>query len=423
MDLANNMEKKKQNISTLSVNVLCSLYISAWVLLPAFRNLTDGGYYKFLFFIFALFWLVTSLMIKKSWMKDILPSVFLGLIYPLIMMIYYVFNFGNINLGNFVPIFFLFLCVLMGEFYKTLNNVKVDNILLRFIFLFFTITSITTIYNLSINFNASRMLTSSSTSIESRAFLEAKNIGSFDFIYGSVIFLPFLIIIMSNKWGLSKVPFNLIGLLIVITIALSNFTTAYIFLGLSLLVFFIPSKKKIKPYFIVFIFIVILALPVILPIIMSFLIWLLNIVKEITPSIMTQNKIDSIIEVLLGKNSVTETSVRFSYINNSFKSFFKSPLIGRGAYYNTHNIVGDHAQFIDDLARFGALGTLPLLGMFYKIFKSNFKMIENIAIKYGYVLSILVFVLLGFLNPIYSYGIVFVMFILLSLISRKLDRN
>jgi len=99
-----------------------------------------------------------------------------------------------------------------------------------------------------INMNASRKLASSSTPIEERLYLESRNIGSFDFIYGILILLPMLIFIIKSMKMQKKTMFLniMIILLIIICIALANFTIAYFFLGISLLLIFIPAKRDLK---------------------------------------------------------------------------------------------------------------------------------------------------------------------------------
>jgi len=85
-------------------------------------------------------------------------------------------------------------------------------------------------------------------SIEERLYLESRNIGSFDFIYGILILLPMLIFIIKSMKMQKKTMFLniMIILLIIICIALANFTIAYFFLGISLLLIFIPAKRDLK---------------------------------------------------------------------------------------------------------------------------------------------------------------------------------
>jgi len=107
----------------------------------------------------------------------------------------------------FITPFFILLCASMGWFYNYMNNEKVDKILIRTTIACFIVTALTTIYNLRINMNASRKLASSSTPIEERLYLESRNIGSFDFIYGILILLPMLIFIIKSMKMQKKTMF------------------------------------------------------------------------------------------------------------------------------------------------------------------------------------------------------------------------
>lgn len=403
------------------MNILCFMYICAWIMLPAFRNATDSGIFRFVFFAVSGIWFITSIMVKSNWIDSILPAFLTVMFFLLFVTIYYIFGYGDVRANIFITPFFILLCASMGWFYNYMNNEKVDKILIRTTIACFIVTALTTIYNLRINMNASRKLASSSTPIEERLYLESRNIGSFDFIYGILILLPMLIFIIKSMKMQKKTMFLniMIILLIIICIALANFTIAYFFLGISLLLIFIPAKRDLKVTGII-----IAAVSVVcLPIIINVLIYILSIVVNYIPSIMTRNKINKIISLLSGNIEITDLSQRVSLLMNSISSFISSPLIGIGAYYNSYDIVGGHSQFIDDFARYGIFGATPLIMFFRKFRRYILKNISDISLKNAYILSWLYFVILGLLNPVYGYGILFAVFVVLPTVIRDFQNK
>jgi len=44
------------------------------IMLPAFRNATDSGIFRFVFFAVSGIWFITSIMVKSNWIDSILPA-------------------------------------------------------------------------------------------------------------------------------------------------------------------------------------------------------------------------------------------------------------------------------------------------------------------------------------------------------------
>ena len=107
-------ERNKKNISViLRLNILCCIYICAWILLPVFKNATDSGILRLVFFSVAGTWFFTTLMIKSNWLASLIPSLLIGLIYPLFKIIYYITEYGNIQANGLISPFFIILCKLI----------------------------------------------------------------------------------------------------------------------------------------------------------------------------------------------------------------------------------------------------------------------------------------------------------------------
>ncbi|MDK2810423.1 MAG: hypothetical protein PWR27_1132 [Petroclostridium sp.] len=107
---------------------------------------------------------------------------------------------------------------------------------------------------------------------------------------------------------------------------------------------------------------------------------------------------------------------RSSRILISIKSFLSSPIIGNGIRtgYNSiveQGIIGQHSEWFDSLARYGILGTILLVGYFANAMKVFFSNETNSKV------SLLIFALLGVLNPVFNFTIIFSVFFLNRLIN------
>ena len=401
----------KSNI--LKLNLMSSIYIISWILIPVIRNTLSSGIFQFIFMLVAIVWLFTAIMTNKTWFNKMFPILCIGMVYLIFILIYYCFGPNDMKLNDFVEPMFIFFMILFGSFYIFLNNKNADKIILAVATFCFIFTAITTIYNLSIDMNTARLLTSSSTSTYIRNELEKKNIGSFDFVYGQLILFPLVTILIKKgfkgkKRNKVKLLFFLIAILNVSVIIMANFLTAYLFLIIALSLFFIDIGKNLKIRIIFYSIICMLSLPLLIELIKNILVFMV----DLTPSINTQIKINRMINFFSGDQDFSDISIRVSLTKNSIFNFFKSPLFGVGAYYRSNTIIGSHSQFIDDFARYGIIGATPLLISFsmYKnklahIFnKKAQKNMLNICWYFFYALCLF--------NQMYSYSILLAVFVI-----------
>lgn len=412
--------QKKNNKLITQLNLFFCLYISAWILVPVFRSMTNQGVFQLLFFLVVVMWFLTSLLISRKWFYDLLGISLIGSVYIIIMLLYYLFGYGDMNITQLVPTMLLFIFVYMGFFYFSQGKSTSVNIIIKFIALCFIITATTTAYNLLIDINVSRLITSASTSPEVIKYLESRNVAGFDFIYGTILLIPILLMGLKQSFKVNLfLPFLIIVISAILVIALSNFTTAYLFLIIALVLTLFISYKNIYLVFIT----VGAIMGILSPILLTILIGILEYIRDITPSLMTQNKLSSIVGILEGNSDIESASIRTLLMEISMKSFLSNPILGSGAYYHDHNIIGNHSQFIDDLGRYGLFGSLPIfIFMFYSLMNIR-RRLPSTKVRNSFMFCSLLFLVLGFLNPIQSYGIIFAVFLVLPLLSRYLQEN
>lgn len=399
----------------LNINLICCIYICMWTIIPIFRNLTNRGLFQVLFLAIASLWFLTSVSIGRKWLYDIMFMSMFGSIYIMFMVLYYVFGYGDMKLSRLVSPAFLFLYAFMGYFYSTQARKKTIHTILFFVAISFIVTSFTTSFTLLENIDASRLMTSSSTSPEITEYLESRNVAAYDFVYGVVVLIPILIMCFRYLKKSSKKSFLMISIVTVLAftvIVLSNFTTAYFLLLLAITLALLTNNKR--P------FVSMLILGIFLLMVSPFLLDLLNLflitMKNMIPSMRTQIKLEGIISIINGNIDYGSVTSRSGLLRNSIESFLSAPIFGVGAYYSNREVIGIHAQFIDDLGRFGIVGAIPIFTFMFLILKKVFMRIQDRKIKNAYLYSAFIFFLLGFMNPTQAYGISFSVFFMLPVI-------
>ena len=148
-------------------------------------------------------------------------------------------------------------------------------------------------------------------------------------------------------------------------------------------------------------------LSVLIIIIPSFVLFLPTIMEKLSPAgatvLITRSEE---LSLLFSGDSISDTDMgdRFTLALTSIKTFFKHPLFGIGwsvnyDFFEMERLgVGSHSEWFDIFARYGIFGSL----LIYTIAVGVKKHIKKENITY------LFFVILGFLNPIILFPILFV---------------
>jgi hypothetical protein len=404
----------------LRLFLILLVYIIAWIALPIVRSYANSSPFKLIFLLIGVICLLVAASFSARWLNDYIKYyLFSFFIIVFIILTHYLFNHYDGFLLNLVDYMLVILFIGIGLFLIYIDNQQLDKWILIIFMVAFIITTITTLTNLLININYSRLLASSSTSEEITQILRRKNIGSFDFIYGILVGIPALLILVKNKIG-KKAKFILIINLILGTLCVlnANFTTAYLILGLNILVIILPNRIGFNKFIPLFLF-CFLAL---IYIGKSLIIFALNISLNYINSIMTQQKIFDIINFLNGKTSLNNVTSRSGLIQNSIESFSINPLFGVGAYYNSFDIVGGHSQLIDEIARYGILGCFFMFMPIILFVITTIRKLNSNWSKKAYAISFMFYLILGIVNPIFGYFISLLFYIILPTLIRYYDR-
>lgn len=400
------------------LNLFCLFYLLLWCLVPAFSIMTNRGVFRILFGLILTVWILTAIenLPKQLFIKvTLLMGGFLC-----VMGIYGFLGYGDIGFYDIINYVLLFGFALNGILYCKINSEKLDYIIITFAFLCLFLTTTTTLVGLLSNSSAARLLTSSSTNEGATKLLRSQNIGAFDFIYGLVILFPLLITtVMKAKGLVLRLVSFVLAILAVLCIIKSNFTTALLllFLGACLPFFVLDKKNSIRN--VVLVMVVTLLVRFVLP-------YFLEFVYSITTSILAKEKIAGVLLFMNGGSSANDVSSRVSLFELSLSSFIHNPFFGVGGYYRTTTVayIGKHSQFVDDFARYGLLGGIPLTSFLFFSIKRCFSAEGTRPILNSPLFpSFVIFCLLGLLNPIYNYGILSSFFIIATTLARFLNRE
>ena len=401
-----NINNIKKSMKYEKINILCFIYLITWAFIPVFAYYTSGTLFRFLYAGVIIIWFITGL---KNLSKNMLVPLFSMFCFLVIIFIYYSIGYGDIRILDFISYILVLSIGINSTVYIRKLSFYRKNKIKKYVMILIFITLCTTVNVLLKNSNAARLLTSSSTNIEIVTMLEKENVASFDFIYGIVIFLPVLFYsIFFCKKKLAKIFYLIVLFLVLLCIFKANFTTAYILFLIEIVLYlFFSSKSFFGKILTILLFVIILLFG------KQIIIFYLNFLIDNTTSILSQQKLIEIINIFKGEGNISQATSRMNLILQNIDSFIEKPILGQGAYYNAEafKYIGRHSQFLDELARYGLLGGGFLFYFLFSCFYQIYDKINNKNYRRIYVISTIIFFMLGFLNPIFNNGILMFYFI------------
>lgn len=396
-----------------SINHLCCYVMLIWAYLPILGVYQSTLVFQVPFLGSLAIWILSGLALmsrqrRRMCLTFMCPFMFL--------MYFYIFiGYGNLNVPSSFGYVLLMGFIVNCIYYIERPDDRFGKRILYVSLLLITITAVTTLSVLMVDGMASRILTSSSSDPTLMLIYKGLNVGSFDFIYGLVVIIPMLVFYsFAQKKTIKSILIWCIVALFVFVIVKSNFTTALILLFVDF-VFILLAGRKFNTnlsFFVTF---------SILLIIGAFLLThFLNFMIQMSESLYSQNKLEGVLGVINGQESYDDTTSRSELLMMSILSFLRSPVWGVGAWYGGGApYVGQHAQFVDDLARYGLLGAVPLMCfMFFGMKQIYNAFVEKHFYNRKVLASLILIFLLGFMNPIYSPGLLASVFIVVPFLNR-----
>lgn len=355
--------QNKRNKFIENINFIALVVFIAWYILPVAKVYFNGVMFNIIMSIVLLIFFITAYMLapKKFWV------IGKHTIIVIICIIIYIINmFIRKEAGNpiaYAKIGIIFwIPVIMSNLYIHYYYNSKKKALIYIILLYFILTTIPTMIEVFANPGAIRELSYGGVdTIEDYSKVQ-RNVGTFSYVYGLAIIIPFLIHILIE--AKNKKIYLLLTLISIMTLIKASFTIAIIISVISMLIYYLTSKKNITHK------IMIVSISILF-VVISFS-FLPNFLIKLSNNIDNKYFKQRIIEVadFIGGNEINggDLTSRLELYQKSFNTFLKHPIVGVGGYYYiefNNPGIGYHSQLIDDMARYGIFSLFFVIIFFY----------------------------------------------------------
>jgi hypothetical protein len=357
-----------------------------WMTFPFFSSRTRLiGY-----ILFCLGWFLATLAHDFKFLFTFLNHSKYWLLWGAILLLYFFLNYGGEMETQLLSFIMILPIISIFSFCEYKRAYRLEKILFNVLIIGLIITSIITIRFLIQDPLASRVIAIA----EGNSFYSMKGVGGFSFVYSLVLLCPvlfysFIYTKSGNRW-----LYLLISCLFGITVIAASYAIANIVMFMLLVVPIVFNKKNILPVTIVFI-IVLLAGKFLLSFAYDYILSIENTIIRIRFLELYNFALFNEVQ------ASSDISLRLSTYTGSFIKFISNPIFGVGAFFGTSGEVvgiGGHSEWLDLLARFGIVGSLPLLLFISSILK-NIKSSLQKKTRPIYIIILFYFLLLGLVNP------------------------
>lgn len=285
-----------------------------------------------------------------------------------------------------------FIYPLLGIYLIKSDDQKIARRIFYIIALAYLATCVTTYIGCLAYPMASRALAAmlSSEDPELYAYYTSMNIGSFSFVYAIVLMLPLLIYVVRDKR--LNIIIGVVALfLVVMTVFITEYATALIFMIVSFVAFIFPKNFSLRH-----ILLAIFTVAIIYFTAKDYVGHAFDVLAANVDSDILAERFQNLSDLLMGNEKSVEGDIesRVDIYNSSIVAFEASPIWGGSGI-----TVGGHSFVLDNLGKFGMFGLITMFFMYnslYKLFYKRFK-----AQKYsGYILlTFFIAIALAILNP------------------------
>ena len=308
----------------------------------------------------------------------------------------------------------LFFAIIILQYFLHSRDFKGLKIILIISFVFIITTIITTLIGLQEFPDASRGLAGGLAAREEYElidFYRSIGIAGYDFFYGLAFAIPVLVAYfkMNTLNVLNKYFFAILISLSIYGILRAQFTTAFIFALIGIILAF-WTKEKVKPAVLRLILFLLLIMIIPEELIADGILSLSKVIEEGT----LQNRlVDLSISVREGIGEQgTHIDRRYDRIPVLLDNFLSSPIIGGGESLG-------HNWWFDRLSMFGLIGIIPWILIIWKQIDFNLKILKEDSAIY-YLITMFLFIGMGFIkNMGQTRVMIFMFFIIPSLLIIK----
>ena len=370
-----------------------------------------------------LIWLLMNLLIdrKKFFEFFIKPNLMMYSIYFWILtnMIYIITGYSpdlKLYLTNYIRI--ALTSIIYLYYAKTEEKTSMKKIVIYSIIIIMIVNIITIIANLR-HYNISRLLSTPET-----LNINTFGVGSYFYIYGLIY--PIMILIAYLIRNIKKIQESnyIITTEIILCIIISIYTIyitefliaiALLFFGLLLIILKIDNAKK----FIKYVFIMIITVIILSPL-LSFT---FKTIAEKTDSHNYKIRAEDMHTFFSTGNidNTVDLKERVEVYAKSIESFVSHPLLGTEGTKDTDVSIGKHSTILDQLGKYGLIGSIPFLFFIYALYKETFKTFNNPWSKRIYINCLIVFSIFIIINTSLFVSIFYMVFAMSPMMLKIFD--
>lgn len=388
------------NLAT-KIQSMLGLLLSYYFITPYF-----SFHNQLIFFSFCLIWILLTIKVNFVLFKKIVfNKIFIFIcIFPVFMIICYLLNYTSLNKHILlIPMIYIF-----AKFYSDNNYREILNIYLIFIYIYFILIALVTLYQLKDNPDLARFLAQGNKNA-------IKNyVSPFTANYSSVYSIMFIgIITYYYALFISKIKTkSFLCFLLTSFFLFFLFKSAYtISLIIYILSIFVLSVYKVysimlnKKKFIIFGSLSIIFLIIIYLLFKNNIADLILSLTNKTNDIIQQRRIREVSELIrnMGFQSEGGLTNRIKLYSMSLDTFFSHPIFGVGFnddfLYTTegvlHPLIGNHSTILDKLASFGFFGLFYISIVPICFYEKKNKIIKN---KFCFYFLLFVFIIFSTIN-------------------------
>lgn len=285
-----------------------------------------------------------------------------------------------------------FIYPLLGLYLIKSDDKKIVKRLFIILVIAYLVTCVTTYIGCIMYPQASRTLAtlSETENVELYSLYTGMNIGSFTFVYALVLILPLLLCLVRNK--MINVIIGIVALIMVVmTILVTEYATALIFMIVAFTSFIFPKKFGAKHIFLTIAIVAILFVSVKSYVGQAFQILATNLESEML-AVRFQSLSDMFLE---GEKSLEgDIEARADVYTDSIEAFEDSPIWG-----GSNKTVGGHSYILDNMGKYGIFGLVAMIIMYSTLYRLYIKPYKC-QTYFGYILlSFFIAMVLAILNP------------------------
>jgi len=125
-------------------------------------------------------------------------------------------------------------------------------------------------------------------------------------------------------------------------------------------------------------------------------------------------------------NETVSVEGRLGLMALSIRAFLSNPILGVGGVYGLgggYDVIGRHAAFLDELAKYGILGAGFLFVALYSNARFVYRRLKNSKQKTAYFCSMAAFFILGVVNVLFTIPLVFMAYFVVPGIIYSLSKD